>query len=193
MSTNAERVKTWRKDTKNLIVEGFGGKCCICGYAKYDEVFDVHHIDPSKKTFSFSSIRANPKNWNDLLKELENCILLCANCHRELHAKKTKLPKKIPKFIDLKEKRKIKTYCPVCNQLKKNYLITCSRSCAAKKSCTVSWEKYDLYDLHINQKLSNLKIANIVGVSDVAVIKRLKKLKIYNNYLSINQFTNNID
>ena len=31
MSTNADRVKTWRKDTKNLIVEGFGGKCCICG------------------------------------------------------------------------------------------------------------------------------------------------------------------
>jgi hypothetical protein len=179
MSINADRVKAWRKDTKNLIVEGFGGKCCICGYDKCEEAFDIHHIDPTQKTLSFGGIRANPKQWKILLKELENCVLLCANCHREYHAGKTNIPKNIPKFVDLKEKRKIKTYCPICNKQKANYLITCSKTCAAKRKSQIEWDNFDLYDLHVIQKLSNLKIGKIVGASDVAVIKRLKKLKIY--------------
>lgn len=187
MSKSSERVKSWRKDTKNAIVEGFGGKCCICGYSKCEDALDLHHLDPSKKNFTLGGIRAHPKNWKIILKELENCILLCANCHREFHAGKTKLPDIIPEFVDIKEKRKLKTYCPVCNKLKKNYLITCSRSCAAKKTCTVSWENFDLFDLHVNQRLSNVKIADIVGVSDIAVIKRLKKLKIYNPIKNLKQ------
>jgi len=179
MSLSSEKVKSWRQDTKEAIVDGLGGKCAICGYNKCNDAFDIHHIDPSKKTMSFAGVRANPKKWASIVEELKNCILLCANCHREIHAGIVKIPKKIPKFVDLKEKRKIKTYCPICNKQKKNYLITCSRSCAAKKHSTVDWDRYDIFDLYVNKKLSNVKIAEIYGCSDNSVIKRLKKLKIY--------------
>lgn len=60
-----------------------------------------------------------------------------------------------------------------------NYLITCSKSCAAKKAQKVDWGKYDLKDLYLNKKLTNVQIADIFGCSDVAVVKRLKKMKLY--------------
>lgn len=179
MSSASQRVKKWRQSTKSSIVEGFGSECAICGYSKCNEAFDIHHLDPSKKNFNISKIRTSPKKWETIKKELENCILLCANCHREFHAGITRIPESFTKFSDKKIKQIKKTNCPICNKLKPNYLITCSKICAAKKSQKIDWDKYDLKDLHLNKKLTNVEIADIVGCSDAAVIKRLKKLKIY--------------
>ena len=179
MSLSSERVKKWRRESKSVIVEGFGGKCAICSYNKCHDAFDLHHLDPSKKNFGIAGIRANPKKWELIKKELENCILLCSNCHREFHAGLIKIPKKFPKFVGDRFKQKKETYCPICNKLKPNYLITCSKSCAAKKAQKVDWEKYDLKDLYLNKKLTNVQIADIFECSDVAVVKRLKKMKLY--------------
>ena len=64
-----------------------GGKCSICGYDKCLEALDFHHLDASKREFGFS--RAISKNYSDerINKELDRCILVCANCHREIHYK----------------------------------------------------------------------------------------------------------
>ena len=59
-----------------------GGKCEACGYSKCIAAFDFHHIDPSTKDFTISS--RNLK-WETLVKEIDKCQLLCANCHREAH------------------------------------------------------------------------------------------------------------
>jgi hypothetical protein len=44
---------------------------------------DFHHLDPYKKDFSIG------RNWSkslDALKaELDKCILVCRNCHGEIH------------------------------------------------------------------------------------------------------------
>ena len=181
MSSSSERVKAWRRETKSAIVNGFGGKCCVCGYDKCHDALDIHHLDPTKKTMSIGGVRANPKKWELIKEEMDNCVLLCANCHREVHAEIVAIPTTAPKFTGDKLKRKKETYCPICNKLKLNSLITCSRSCAAKKTATVDWEAHDLKDLHLNQGLTNVAIASIFGCSDAAVIKRLKKLKIYKN------------
>ena len=42
MSLSSERVKKWRKESKSAIVDGFGGKCAICGYNKCHDAFDIH-------------------------------------------------------------------------------------------------------------------------------------------------------
>ena len=72
-----------RKIFKEKCVLYKGGKCVICGYNKCTAALDFHHI--ARKNFALGSIGLN---FNDkVVKELDHCILLCANCHRELHSK----------------------------------------------------------------------------------------------------------
>lgn len=62
-----------------------GNKCKRCGYNKCKDALNFHHIDPTKKSFSISG--AHSRKWEEIRKELDKCILLCANCHAEEHAK----------------------------------------------------------------------------------------------------------
>lgn len=58
-----------------------GGKCIVCGYDRYDGALEFHHVDPTVKEFAINKGWRLEKN----LQELDKCILLCSNCHRELH------------------------------------------------------------------------------------------------------------
>ena len=69
---------------KELLIEHFGGKCVTCGYDRCPAGFDFHHIIPEGKEFSIGENCGNFA-YERLLKEAEKCMLLCANCHRELH------------------------------------------------------------------------------------------------------------
>ncbi len=59
--------------------------CIKCGYNKCVQALEFDHIDRSKKNFQMS--RAYNYGWKKLIEELENCIILCSNCHREKTAK----------------------------------------------------------------------------------------------------------
>ncbi len=76
------RLKNRRKKLKLLGVEYLGGKCKICGYNRCVAALDFHHINPKEKEFSISSRSVSEKR---LYLELDKCILLCSNCHREIH------------------------------------------------------------------------------------------------------------
>ena len=80
--TNDQTIERMRH-TKRLCIEYKGGKCEKCGYDKYDGALDFHHLDPSKKDFDIS--RKKSTNIDKLKPELDKCILICSNCHRELH------------------------------------------------------------------------------------------------------------
>ena len=69
---------------KKRAIEHKGGKCVECGYDKYYGALEFHHIDPTKKDFQISTNLS--RAWEKLKKELDKCILVCSNCHRELHA-----------------------------------------------------------------------------------------------------------
>lgn len=73
------------EERKTQAVKYLGGKCKECGYNKCIQALDIHHVDSSKKDISFKYKRS--WGWERLKKELKGCILLCANCHRELHSK----------------------------------------------------------------------------------------------------------
>jgi hypothetical protein len=60
-----------------------GGACMVCGYSRYVGSLDFHHLDPKQKEFSISKYRTY--NIENLKPELDKCILLCRNCHGELH------------------------------------------------------------------------------------------------------------
>ena len=65
-------------------IEYKGSKCQLCGYNKYQGALEFHHIDPNEKDFNISKARLLSFN-SEIKKELDKCVLLCANCHREVH------------------------------------------------------------------------------------------------------------
>lgn len=92
MGSRSQDVINWRRRTKQKMITAMGGCCQICGYDRCQEALEFHHIDPSVKEMGFGKARANPKAISKLLDELEKCILLCANCHREIHIGLVDLP-----------------------------------------------------------------------------------------------------
>ncbi len=79
-------VHARRKKIRQMAVEYKGGKCEVCGYDRCIEALEFHHNDVSKKDFGISE-KGYTKSWKQVMQELDKCILICANCHRELRAK----------------------------------------------------------------------------------------------------------
>lgn len=81
-NTPYENVRSWRRRTKARAVEYLGGKCVNCGYNRCLRSLSFHHLEPSKKDFRISS---RCISWESMVKELDKCVLLCSNCHMEVH------------------------------------------------------------------------------------------------------------
>jgi predicted HNH restriction endonuclease len=64
-----------------------GGCCQKCGYDKCIGALDFHHIDPSTKEAGWTLMRKMSRE--NMVKELDKCILVCSNCHREIHYTQT--------------------------------------------------------------------------------------------------------
>ena len=59
--------------------------CQVCGYKKCAKALEFHHIDSNNKEYHVSYTASRAYSLKLIQKELEKCIILCANCHRELH------------------------------------------------------------------------------------------------------------
>lgn len=186
MKSNSDKVKDWRKNTKIRIVSAMGGRCQICGYNKCNNALELHHIDPSQKELSFSKIRANPKSWDKIVTELKKSILLCSNCHKEVHAGIADLPETYSVFDESYTNYKNhNTRTDVCQDDNCNNLLSdsqkkyCSIECSNKNMPDATkYDWSDLYDLKYNQKLSNTSIAKLKGCSETSIRKNLRKLRV---------------
>ncbi len=74
-----------------MAIEYKGGKCVICGYKKCVGALTLHHRNPKEKDFGLS-VRGLTRSWEKIRKELDKCVLLCSNCHAEVHGNITQLP-----------------------------------------------------------------------------------------------------
>jgi len=69
---------------EDIILRIIGAYSCkLCGYSKCKQALEFHHIDPKIKEYSITNL--NTHREDTIIKELEKCILVCANCHREIH------------------------------------------------------------------------------------------------------------
>ena len=84
MSATYEHVKNFYTNRKEQIVYIMGGECACCGYKKCISALELHHLNPSEKEFTISS-NVN-RAWEKVVNELPKTILVCANCHREIHS-----------------------------------------------------------------------------------------------------------
>jgi hypothetical protein len=162
------------KDRKRKAVEILGGSCSECGYHKSLAALCFHHTDPSKKEFTWIKMRL--LTWSKVVEELKKCVLLCSNCHAELHS-----PDENYSFSGrgtdnslLNRQDMVSTgRCPICDV-----------EVYGTKYCSVRCSTYSLRRVknrpskdEIMKKLETMTMVDIskeYGVSDAAVRKWLK-------------------
>ena len=58
--------------------------CSRCSES-HPAALDFHHLDPTQKDFSLSSIHTRKWSRERIRAEIAKCVILCANCHRKEH------------------------------------------------------------------------------------------------------------
>lgn len=80
--SNMHVIQKNRQERYSAFIRFKENGCAICGYTKCAAALDFHHVEPSLKKFRISMDTINKKNF---VEELVKCILVCKNCHYELH------------------------------------------------------------------------------------------------------------
>ena len=173
----SEEVMRAQKRKKIHAVNSFGGKCQICDYNKCVEALEFHHIDETGKEASPSYIIMRWA-WERVKRELEKCVLVCANCHREIHAKKKE-------GVDVELKNYIKPWikkncdgCSIDFDTKDKEQKFCSTKCSHFSQRKVKRPTKEELKILIDEKVSWLQMGKMFGVSDNAVRKWAKKYEL---------------
>lgn len=82
---DSDPVVEHRRRRKVRAIEHMGGRCEGCYQIVAPAVFEFHHRNATEKEFGISKTGV-PVRWEKIVAELEKCVMLCANCHREVHA-----------------------------------------------------------------------------------------------------------
>lgn len=80
-SKRRDKIKRYINDYK--LSKG----CAVCGYNKCAEALIFHHINDKDKEFDISRVTRSGGNLEKMKEEIKKCVILCSNCHAELHVK----------------------------------------------------------------------------------------------------------
>jgi hypothetical protein len=72
-----------RQNIKKKILQQRGENCEICEYSICPRTLSFHHKNPKEKDFTVSANME--KSFDKIKHETDKCMILCANCHMELH------------------------------------------------------------------------------------------------------------
>ncbi len=78
-------VVEFRRRMKARAVSFMGSACDGCGRAGPQAILEFHHRDATEKEFGITQ-DGIPRRWEKVVAELAKCVMLCANCHRKVHA-----------------------------------------------------------------------------------------------------------
>jgi len=174
MNEKSKFVQNSQRRKKQFAVDMFGGKCQRCNYDKCINALEFHHIDKDEKE-EIPSYIIMRWSWKRAVEELKKCILLCSNCHREIHYQ--------PRDIEYEKsllKDILNVECENCHdifQTTRHDAKYCSPMCShiANRKVIDKPNSKELKDLI--ESLPMTKIGKMYGVSDNTV---RKWAKIYN-------------
>lgn len=174
-----KNITKFYQQRKQRIVYVMGGQCALCGYKKNIYALEMHHINPKEKKFTFSNTK-DYHSWEELMEEMKKCVLLCANCHREVHyslrnenivlksSYDENKGKEILSEIQ-KEKEKTEYFCIDCKK-KISYKAVRCQKCAELHNRIVERPEREILKKEIRE-LPFTKIGEKYGVSDNAIRK----------------------
>ena len=176
--TESKNVTNFRQRRKALLVRISGGACSLCGYDKCIGALEFHHINPEDKEYQLSS--GNCHSLEQDINELKKCLLVCANCHREIHQEDSPytqeelFSKQIFIEEELEKEQNHKYYCIDCGKEvssnKHQRCLACHKEYIKSK---VKPPREELKKLI--RDLPFTKIGEMFGVSNNAVVKWCKK------------------
>ena len=73
-----KKKRKWIEDLKS------NSGCLYCGES-FSPCLHFHHVDPTKKRFTIGTAVESKYSRQDILEEIDKCIILCANCHIKEH------------------------------------------------------------------------------------------------------------
>lgn len=104
-----ERDKVEARERSRLVetIRSESG-CIVCG-EKEPCVLDFHHIVGNSKgrEGGVPVTRAANNSWKSLYRELAKCVVVCANCHRRIHAGTVVLDANVKPAYEHKDRRRI--------------------------------------------------------------------------------------
>ena len=78
-----KRKQKKHDERRNILNTLKSSGCCCCNESDVN-CLDFHHIDPQNKEFNMSVALNKPVK--KMLEEASKCVVVCANCHRKIHA-----------------------------------------------------------------------------------------------------------
>lgn len=168
MNKNSEKIMRVQKRKKLFAVERFGGKCVICGYNKNPSALCFHHKDDNKE--QKPSYIISRWAWERAKKELDKCILVCLNCHAEIHDGINGIKDIVTRIpvADWKIKK-----CPICGEEfeTKTEGIYCSQECFKFSTRKVERPTREELIQLLDAGTKWYKMGKMFGVSDTTVKK----------------------
>ncbi|EKE16042.1 MAG: hypothetical protein ACD_11C00053G0001 [uncultured bacterium] len=82
-SYQAQQIRGLKR--KKFLTKKLGGRCSVCGYNKNLSALTFHHVNPKKKSFQLDLRSLSNRKQSRINKEVSKCILVCHNCHSEIH------------------------------------------------------------------------------------------------------------
>ncbi len=84
LKCKARQTSEAGRSLKQKMVDYAGGCCIVCQYDGYIGALEFHHVNPATKSFEVNS--RCKRSWDAIIEEIAKCVLLCSNCHKEVHA-----------------------------------------------------------------------------------------------------------
>lgn len=188
-------VKSYRQRQKENIIYVMGGKCAICGYQKCNAALELHHLDPNEKEFTVA--QNTNRAWEHVVKELPKTVLLCANCHRELHQGLIDNDSLISNFnlqraneiseqVKL-QKRGVQNHCLDCGKIIDKRATYCVECCNKHRQTVKRPSREQLkYDI---RNLPMIKVGEKYGVSDNSIRKWCDSMNLPRKVSEIKTYT----
>lgn len=179
--TSYESKQRWRNKVKQRIVYYAGGCCQCCGYKAYIGNLSFHHVDQNQKKDMVHQLIRDSRSWKIIIREVDKCVLVCHNCHGEIHAGIRPCPAidhgdRVKRLIEIHSWEPLplkykQVCCKVCKAaISGGNRKFCSQACVHRAQEKIIWPN----DLHkLVEESSRRAVAKRLGVSDKAVAKRL--------------------
>lgn len=187
-------LKDYRSRRKSRIIYIMGDSCACCGYNRSMRALELHHLCPDEKEFSLSQWVVN---WEATLKELQKCILVCSNCHREIHddlidnslLKTSFIPQRAEEISkEVQEAKKGKQhYCNICGAAITKKATYC-QLCSSKIQQIAERPSREQLKNDI-RSLPMIQVGKKYGVSDNAIRKWCKSVGLPSKVSDIKAFS----